>query len=54
MRWPSITASQLGVPTVDIGLPTFAMHSIRELAGSHDLAHLVRVLSAFYGSAELA
>ena len=49
-----ITASQLGVPTVDIGLPTFAMHSIRELAGSHDLAHLVRVLSAFYGSAELA
>lgn len=49
-----ITASQLGVRTVDIGLPTFAMHSIRELAGSHDLAHLVRVLSAFYGSAELA
>lgn len=49
-----ITASQLGVRTVDIGLPTFAMHSIRELAGSHDLAHLVKVLSAFYASAELA
>jgi aspartyl aminopeptidase len=49
-----ITASQLGVRTVDIGLPTFAMHSIRELAGSHDLAHLVRVLTAFYASAELA
>ena len=48
-----ITASQLGVRTVDIGLPTFAMHSIRELAGSHDLAHLVKVLSAFYQSAEL-
>lgn len=48
-----ITASQLGVRTVDIGLPTFAMHSIRELAGSHDLAHLVKVLTAFYGSAEL-
>jgi aspartyl aminopeptidase len=48
-----ITASRLGVPTVDIGLPTFAMHSIRELAGSHDLAHLVKVLSAFYASPEL-
>ncbi|MDX5371948.1 MAG: M18 family aminopeptidase [Pseudomonadaceae bacterium] len=49
-----ITASQLGVRTVDIGLPTFAMHSIRELAGSQDLAHLVKVLAAFYASAELA
>ncbi|UVE16555.1 M18 family aminopeptidase [Pseudomonas sp. LS44] len=48
-----LTASQLGVRTVDIGLPTFAMHSIRELAGSHDLAHLVKVLSAFYASPEL-
>ncbi len=48
-----ITASRLGVRTVDIGLPTFAMHSIRELAGSHDLAHLVKVLTAFYASAEL-
>jgi aspartyl aminopeptidase len=49
-----ITASRLGVPTVDIGLPTFAMHSIRELAGSQDLTHLVKVLTAFYSSAELA
>ena len=48
-----ITASHLGVRTVDIGLPTFAMHSIRELAGSHDLAHLVKVLGAFYASSEL-
>lgn len=48
-----ITASKLGVRTVDIGLPTFAMHSIRELAGSQDLEHLVRVLSAFYQSVEL-
>ncbi|MFI7865617.1 M18 family aminopeptidase [Ectopseudomonas khazarica] len=48
-----ITASQLGVRTVDIGLPTFAMHSVRELAGSHDLDHLVKVLTAFYSSPEL-
>ncbi|GGM06112.1 M18 family aminopeptidase [Pseudomonas asuensis] len=45
-----ITASQLGIRTVDIGLPTFAMHSIRELAGSHDLNYLVKVLKAFYSS----
>ena len=43
----------LGVRTVDIGLPTFAMHSIRELCGSHDLAHLVKVLGAFYASRDL-
>ena len=49
-----ITASRLGVRTIDIGLPTFAMHSIRELAGSYDLAHLVKVLGAFYQSPELA
>jgi aspartyl aminopeptidase len=48
-----LTAGHLGVRTVDIGLPTFAMHSIRELAGSQDLAHLVKVLTAFYASAEL-
>ncbi|MDF3934228.1 M18 family aminopeptidase [Pseudomonas citronellolis] len=48
-----LTASQLGVRTVDIGLPTFAMHSIRELAGSQDLRYLAKVLSAFYDSAEL-
>ena len=48
-----ITAGQLGVRTVDIGLPTFGMHSIRELAGSRDLTQLVKVLTAFYGSTEL-
>ena len=43
-----ITASKLGVPTIDISAATFAMYSIRELAGSKDLDYLVRALTAFY------
>ncbi|MFB9884896.1 M18 family aminopeptidase [Balneatrix alpica] len=42
-----ITATKLGVPTVDVGVPTFAMHSIRELAGSDDAWYLYRMLSRF-------
>ena len=43
-----ITAAELGVKTIDVGVPTFAMHSIRELAGSLDSFNLVAVLKAFY------
>ncbi len=43
-----ITSSTLGVATLDIGVPTFAMHSIRELAGSDDAVGLSEVLAAFY------
>ncbi|PCJ86464.1 MAG: M18 family aminopeptidase [Thiotrichaceae bacterium] len=39
-----ITASEIGVKTVDVGVPTFAMHSIRELAGRWDAYYLYRVL----------
>lgn len=31
-----IVASEVGVKTIDVGCPTFAMHSIRELAGTKD------------------
>ncbi len=48
-----ITASQLGIQTIDIGVPTFAMHSIRELAGSQDLSYLIQVLQTFYNSPTL-
>ena len=48
-----ITASQLGIQTIDIGVPTFAMHSIRELAGSQDLGYLIQVLQTFYNSPNL-
>lgn len=43
-----VVAAEVGVKTLDIGLPTFAMHSIRELAGSHDAQALYDVLSGFY------
>ncbi|MBR7888940.1 M18 family aminopeptidase [Marinomonas sp. A79] len=42
-----ITSGEIGVPTIDIGLPTFGMHSIRELAGSHDAYGLYKVLVRF-------
>lgn len=43
-----ITASNIGIRTLDIGVPTYAMHSIREMAGSQDAEMLHTVLSAFY------
>jgi aspartyl aminopeptidase len=47
-----ITAAEIGIKTLDVGLPTFAMHSIRELAGSRDALHLLLVLTAFLNRVE--
>ncbi len=43
-----VTAAEVGVKTLDVGVPTFAMHSIRELAGSRDACYLHQVLNEFY------
>ena len=39
-----ITATRIGVDTIDVGLPTYAMHSIRESAGSDDSHSLYTIL----------
>ena len=48
-----ITASKIGVRTLDLGVPTFGMHSIRELAGIHDIFNLDRALKEFFSDAGL-
>ena len=43
-----ITATRLGIRTVDVGIPILSMHSARELAGVSDLHDLSRVARAFF------
>ena len=43
-----IVASRLGVASVDVGSPMWAMHSIRESAGVLDHAYMIKVLTTYY------
>ena len=43
-----IVAANLGVASVDVGSPMWAMHSIRESAGVLDHHFMIRVLSNFF------
>ena len=45
-----ITATRLGIRTVDVGIPILSMHSARELAGTADLLALSRVAGAFFAA----
>jgi aspartyl aminopeptidase len=43
-----ITATRLGIPTVDVGCAQLSMHSARELCGAEDPDMMAAALTAFY------
>ena len=42
-----MTAAKLGIPTIDCGVPMWAMHSLRESAGIHDQLWLSSVMELY-------
>ncbi|MGN0377341.1 MAG: M18 family aminopeptidase [Suilimivivens sp.] len=44
----NISAGQVSVPCVDIGLPQLAMHSAVETAGTRDISYLIKAAKVFY------
>jgi aspartyl aminopeptidase len=45
-----LTATRMGIATVDVGVPQLSMHSARELCGAADPVHLARALDAFWSA----
>ncbi len=43
-----IVSSQLGIPSLDIGHPIWAMHSIRETGGAKDHPYVVSAVTGFF------
>jgi len=43
-----LTSAEIGIKTVDIGIPSLAMHSIRETVGREDILSLQRILQLFF------
>ena len=44
----NISTAHLSVPTVDIGLPQLAMHSVCETAGAVDTDYLIKAMTAYF------
>ena len=45
-----ITSTQLGIPTVDVGVAQLSMHSARELCGANDPALLAQVIARYFAA----
>ena len=43
-----LTAAEIGIPVLDIGVAQFGMHSIRELAGAEDPDYLLTCVTEFF------
>ncbi|MEE9426446.1 MAG: M18 family aminopeptidase [Methylococcales bacterium] len=48
-----MTSAKLGIRTVDVGNPMWAMHSIRESAGVKDHSYMIDVLTCFFAEQSL-
>ena len=46
-----LTATRLGIVTVDVGIPLLSMHSARELCGVADPGYLAQALTAYWAAA---
>jgi aspartyl aminopeptidase len=49
-----ITSARLGIRSVDVGNPLWAMHSIRESAGVLDHGYMIKVMRKFFDDVNLA
>ncbi|SEL49666.1 aspartyl aminopeptidase [Aquimarina amphilecti] len=45
-----MVASNIGIPTIDVGNPMLSMHSIREMCGTQDHEYIIEVFTEFYNT----
>lgn len=46
-----LTATRIGIRTVDVGIPLMSMHSAREMCHVNDVVYLARAITAFFKGA---